>query len=251
MSNKNKPQQLIDDESEGLYWKGLYRVAGIVTIIAIIIVTIEACITFLPVANQPTEAVIDWFVLLQNNWFIGLRNLGLLNLIFIPLGIPIYLALYYAHRKTDKAYVALIAMIISFISITVFLATNRALPMFELSNQYSAAATDAQKSILIAAGQSMLSVGKSHVPGTFIGFFLGEIAGIIISVVMLKGRIFSKMNAFMGIFGFTFLLINEIFLTFIPQLLNTAMIFSMGGGLLIIIWYIMISRKFFQLGNIR
>jgi hypothetical protein len=251
MNNKNKPNQFTDDESTGPHWKGLYIVAGIATIIAVIVVMVEVGITFIPAANQSAETVIEWFTLLQNNWFIGLRNLGLLNLIFIPLGIPIYLALYYAHRKTNKAYIALIAIVISFVGITVFLATNRALPMFELSNQYSAATTDTQKSILIAAGQSMLSVGKSHVPGTFIGFLFGEIAGIIISAVMLQGRIFSKTNAFMGIFGFTLLLINEIFLTFVPQLLNTVMIFSMGGGLLIIVWYIMISRRFFQLKNAR
>jgi len=95
----------------------------------------------------------------------------------------------------------------------------------------------------------MLSVGKSHVPGTFIGFVLGEIAGIIISVFMLRGKVFSKTNAFVGIFGFTFLLVNEIFSSSAPGLLNKSMIFGMGGGLLSIIWYIMISRRFFQLGH--
>lgn len=244
------PDSAADIESAESCRKGLYRVAGIATIIAVIITITEAGITFLPVASQQTETVLDWFILLQDNWFIGLRNLGLLNLIFIPLGIPIYLALYCAHRKTNKAHIALIAMIVSFIGITVFLATNRALPMLELSNQYSIATTDTQRSILIAAGQSMLYVGKSHVPGTFIGFLFGEVAGIIMSAVMLQGRIFSRTNAFMGIFGFTFLLINEIFLTFIPQLFNTVMLFGMVGGLITIIWYIMVSRRFFRLEHI-
>lgn len=250
MSNPNKPNQFADVESTESSWKGLYKVAGIASIIAVIVGLIESGIMFLPGVGTSPETVTGWFILLQNNWFLGLRNLGLMNIFFIPLGIPTFLALYAAHRRTNKAYVAIIAMIISFVGITVFLATNRAFPMLELSSQYTSATTDVQRSILTAAGQSMLSVGKSHVPGTFLGFSLGEIAGIIISLVMLWGKIFSKTNAFVGIFGFTFLLVNEIFSSFVPGLFNTAMIFGMGGGLLSMIWYIMISRRFFQLGRL-
>jgi len=250
MSNPDKLNPVTDVESEESRWKGLYKVAGVAAIIAVIVGLIESIIMFLPGGSTSPETVTGWFTLLQNNWFLGLRNLGFMNIIFIPLGIPTFLALYAAHRRTNKAYVALIAMIISLVSITVFLATNRAFPMLELSSQYASAMTDVQKSMLTAAGQSMLSVGESHVPGTFIGFSLGEIAGITISVVMLWGKVFSKTNAFVGIFGFTFLLVNEIFSSFVPGLFNTAMIFGMGGGLLSMIWYIMISRRFFQLGHI-
>lgn len=250
MSNPNKLNPVTDVESEESRWKGLYKVACVAAIIAVIVGLIESIIMFLPGGSMSPETVTGWFTLLQNNWFLGLRNLGLMNIIFIPLGIPTFLALYAAHRRTNKAYVALIAMIISLVSITVFLATNRAFPMLELSSQYASATTDVQRSMLTAAGQSMLSVGESHIPGTFIGFFLGEIAGIIISVVMLWGKVFSKTNAFVGIIGFTFLLVNEIFSSFVPGLFNTAMIFGMGGGLLSMIWYVMISRRFLQLGRI-
>ena len=151
--------------------------------------------------------------------------------------------------KSSRAYAAL-AMIISFIGVAVFLATNRASPMLELSTQYASATTDAQRYILIAAAQSMLSVGKSHTPGTFLGLFLGEVAGITISLVMLRGKIFSKVNAFVGILGFVLLLISEICSSFVPGLFYIAMIFAMGGGLLSMAWYIMLSRRFFQLGRL-
>jgi hypothetical protein len=225
--------------------KGLYKAAGAAAIVSVIVIILEAAITFLPGGNISPQTVVGWFELLQDNWFIGMRNLGLLNLIFIPLGVPTYLALYAAHKHTNKRYAALLAMIISFIGITVFLATNRALPMIELSRQYALAATDVQRSTLESAGLSMLSVGQSHVPGTFIGFFLGEAAGIIISVVMLKKRVFSRLSAIIGITGFLFMMINEFLMTFIPGMVNM-MIFAIGGGLLIVIWYIMLSIRFFQ-----
>jgi len=41
---------------------------------------------------------IDWFMLLQSNRFLGLRDLGLLNIVFTSMEIPIFLALYAAHR---------------------------------------------------------------------------------------------------------------------------------------------------------
>src|SRR5680860_635542 len=136
------------------------------------------------------------------------------------------------------------------VGVVVFLATNRTFPMLELSTQYASATTEAQKSILIAAARSMLSVGGSHTSGTFLGFFLGEVAGITISLVMLRGKIFSKVNAFVGILGFLLLLIFEICSSFVLGLSFIPMIFAMGGGLLSMAWYISLSRRFFQLGRL-
>jgi hypothetical protein len=206
----------------------------------------EMVITFLPGGNAPVETVIDWFTQIQNNWFMGLRNLGFLNIVMFALGIPMYFALYTAHRKVNKAFGAL-AMIISFIGVAGFFATNRAFSMLELSGQYAQATTDAQRSMFAAAGQAMLSVGRSHSLGTFISFFLGELAGILMSVVMLRGKIFSKATALTGIIGFTLLLIFEVCTSFIPVLNEVAMIFAMGGGLLNITWLILLGRRLFQL----
>jgi hypothetical protein len=140
-------------------------------------------------------------------------------------------------------------MIISFVGIAVFLATNRAFPMLELSSQYAAAPTDAQRSMLVAAGQAMLSVGKSHTPGTFIGFLLSEVAGITISVVMLRSRIFSKVTAYAGMLGFALLLVYEICSSFVPALFDVAMIIAMCGGILSMTWYVLTARSLFQLGT--
>ena len=182
-------------------WKSLYRVGGVAALGTVLVGLVEIGITFLPGGNTPYETVFDWFTLFQNNWFMGLRNLGLLNILFYALDIPIFFALYGAHRKASQTLAAL-AMIISFIGVAVFYATNRAFAMLDLSNQYALATTEAQRAVLAAAGQAMLSVGQSHTPGTFIAFFLSEFAGLLISVVMLRDKLFSKANAYVGILGF-------------------------------------------------
>jgi hypothetical protein len=239
--------QVMDSETADSNWKSLYKIGGAAALMAVLVGLSEIIITFLPGGgvSSGAETVVDWFTLFQNHWFLGLRNLGLLNIVLTALAIPIFFALYAAHRRTNQAYAAL-AMIIAFIGIGIFFATNRAFPMLELSRQYAAATTDAQRSMIAAAGQAMLSVGQSHTPGTFIGFFLTEVAGIVISMVMLRSKVFSKATASAGILGFGLLLVFEVCSSFVPAL-GVAMLFAMGGGLLSMAWYILIARRLFQL----
>lgn len=229
-------------------WAGFYKLSGVAAVLIVLTALLEIILTFLPGGYASSDTVTDWFVLFQNNWFLGLRNLGLLNIVMTLLGIPMFFALYVTHRNIDPPYSAL-AMIISFIGVAVFYATNRSFPMLDLSNQYAAATTDAQRAMLLAAGQSMLSVGESHTPGTFIAFFLSEVAGILISFVMLRSKVFSPLNAYFGILGFSLLLIFEVCSSFVPALADVVLIFAMCGGLMSMAWYILIARRLFQLSR--
>ena len=240
--------QIADSGTLESNWKSLYRIGGAAALGTVLVGVAEIGITILPGGNGAYEAVFDWFTLFQNNCFMGLRNLGLLNILFTALGIPTFFALYGAHRRTSQTLAAL-AMIISFVGVAVFYATNRAFAMLDLSHQYALATTEAQKAILAAAGQAMLSVGKSHTPGTFMAFFLSESAGILMSLVMLRDKIFSNANAYAGILGFTFLLIFEIITSFVPVLQSLAMILAMLGGILSMVWDILLARKLFQLAK--
>ncbi|MEJ2266257.1 MAG: hypothetical protein P8X95_22655 [Anaerolineales bacterium] len=230
-------------------WNSIYKLGGVAALGAVLVGLLEIIITFLPGGNVPQETVLDWFGLFQENWFMGLRNLGLLNILLNTLGILTYFALYAAHREDPNQPYAALATILSFLGIGIFLATNRAFPMFALSKQYASAATDAQRAVLEAAGQSMLSVGQSHTPGTFLGFFISEIAGVVISIVMLRSKIFGNVTALAGILGFGILLVFEFFSSFVSGLSNVTMTLAMFGGLLSMIWYILIARRLFQLGQ--
>jgi hypothetical protein len=155
---------------------------------------------------RPHEAgilltVVDWFSLYRSSPFLGLRNLGLLNIFFTFLSIPLMYALYAAHRRTHRAFAGL-SLIAALLGVAVFLAGNRAFPMLELSSWYTAAGDDARRSLLAAAGEAMLAAGQSHTPGTFLAFFLSTLAGMGISVVMLRARLFSNASAVIGIVGF-------------------------------------------------
>ena len=223
-------------------WSGLYKLGAVTSLLILCTALLEILITFLPGGYASAETVVDWFNLLHDNWFLGLRNLGLLNIAMTALSIPMFFALCMAHWKVNPKYSAL-AMIISFIGVAVFYATNRAFAMLDLSTQYAAASTDAQRAVLEAAGQALLAVGQSHTPGTFIGFCLSEIAGILISFVMLRGGIFSKLTASAGVLGFGMLFVYEICQSFVPGSSSFALIFAMIGGILNLVWYALIAQR--------
>jgi hypothetical protein len=96
-------------------WAGIYKLGGVAASGAVLTGIIEIGITFLPGGNTPQETVLDWFTLFQENPFMGLRNLGLLNIFLNALAIFTYLALYAAHRKTSERPFAALATLISFL----------------------------------------------------------------------------------------------------------------------------------------
>jgi len=228
-------------------WSSIYQIGGLAAIGAVLVGVSEIVITFLPGGNVPRETVLEWFQLFQENSFMGLRNLGLLNIMLNTLAILIFLALYAAHRQSQDQPYAALAALIALLGIGVFYATNRAFAMLDLSHQYAAATTEAQRAVVEAAGQAMLSVGKSHTPGTFLGFSLIEAAGVMMAVVMLRGKVFNQTAACAGMLGFGMLLLFEFFSSFVAGLNSITMILAMIGGLSSMAWYILIARRLFQL----
>ena len=236
---------VIDTGTAESGWKGLYKLGGATALITVVVTLAEIAIGFLPVVarvSRETVTVIDWFTLFQNHWFIGLRNLGLLNIVAAALLAPTILAIYSALRRGNEAYAAFGA-ILFFVGVAVYLAGNRAFSMLSLSGQYASATTDAQRSLFIAAGQAMLAEGQTRA-----GIPLIEFASLVISLVMLRDKVFSKATAYAGILGNALLMGFEIILAFVPTLLGVGMGIAIGGGLSIMAWYLLIGRRLLELG---
>lgn len=241
-------QSTIQSNPAGSRWANVYTLGGAAALLVVLTALAEILITFLPGGYTTANTVTEWFALLQNHPFLGLRNLGLLNIVMVACGIPLTFALYWTHRKTTPTLAAL-ALILALMGTAVFYATNRAFPMLGLSAQYAAATSAAEKTMLEAAGQAMLAVGQSHTLGTFLAFFFSEIAGILMAVVLLRGKLFNRAAAFAGLIGYSFLMIFEICSSFAPSTHNAILIVAMIGGLSNIAWYILIVVRFFQLSR--
>ncbi|GAI52340.1 unnamed protein product, partial [marine sediment metagenome] len=147
----------------------------------------------------------------------GLLDLYLLEIPVYALFVPMFLALYAALRRTNESYMSL-ATTIAIIGIVVFLATNNPFSMLSLSDQYAAATTDAQRSLFLAAGQAMLAnTNQRAVQGFNMGFLLVSVAGLIVSAVMLRSNIFSKVTAYMGILASALSLTEYFRVAFVPE----------------------------------
>jgi peptidoglycan/LPS O-acetylase OafA/YrhL len=144
------------------------------------------------IVTYGTKSATDWFAVFQDNWFQGLYSLGILNIVYLIAMLPVYFALFAAHRKRQAVYAAL-AMIVFLISMSIYISNNAAIPLLVLSNKYALAGTDMQKTILTAAGESVLARGEDFTPGSFIGLILGSIAAIAISSHAAR-RNFGKVN---------------------------------------------------------
>lgn len=125
-------------------------------------------------------------------------------------------------------------------------ANNTALPMLELSTKYYSTTIESQKTLYAAAGESMLASGAHGSPGIFLGFFIPNIANLIMSIVMLKGRIFSKINSWTGVIGSVLMLLYVILVSFVTGVESMATAFAMPGGLLLMSWMILFTITLFR-----
>ena len=216
-------------------WNWLYKMAGMAALITAVLIVAQMIIFIL--WPPPTNAI-DYFSLFQDHVFLGFLALDLLYVIDNLLLIPILLALYVALRKTNESFMV-IGTALGFVGIAALIASNPAANMHFLSGQYAAAVTDTQRALFLAAGEAMLAVNSGT--AYHVSLILGSVSLVIIPIVMLQGTIFGKATAYTGI------LANVLALGFyVPKIGIYILLFSV---LFLWIWYILISRRLFQLAQ--
>jgi len=237
-------------------WKSLYRIGGVAALIAGVLFrrNIAAEIGLFSQRQAPV-AVSDWFALLQSNRLLGLAYLNIFDIVnYLLVGLML-LALYAALRRANRSYMA-IATFLGFVGITVYLASSTAFSMLSLSEQYAAATTEAQRAMLLAAGKAMLVINRFSNPGAhpgtggYVSLLLVALAGMIISVVMLRSDLFNRATAWVGILASALDLAYCMAFAFVPvdsELLAVG--FIPAAGLLWMIWHVMVGWKLLQLGK--
>ena len=233
-------------ENGGSAWQSFYLLAGVGLAISIIFVLLDIGLSFTggDLVTGSTDAA-GWFAHFQGNWFVGLRNLGLFNVINAVLTIPLYLVLYQLHRRQSPAFAAL-ALSLFLLGSAVYIANNRALSMLTLSQQYASAGAG-QKALLEAAGTTILAQAEDFTPGSFSGLFSNNLASLLMMAVMLRGQIIRRWLCMLGLVGMACLLAFTVSVTFIPATFNAAMLVAMVGGLCMLAWMIGMAVIMFRL----
>jgi hypothetical protein len=250
--------QAIRAETSDSDLKGLYKVGGVAALMAGVLFRRNLAAEIgLFSQREPPVTVGDWFALLQSNRLLGLATLNLFDLVNYALVGLMFLALYAVLRQANKSYMA-IATALGLVGIAVYVASNTALSMLSLSDQYAAATTDAQRATLLAAGQAMLAINRFSSPGAhpgaggYVSLLLIAVAGMITSVVMLRSAVFNRATAYVGILASAFDLAYCIAFAFVPAVDSEllAVCFIPAAGLLLMIWHILVGRRLFLLGHL-
>ncbi len=225
-----------------LQWRNIYRIGAICVFSATLVMITEILLTALPDGARVSLTIPELLEMYERNWFMAMRYMGLINIIATTLMIPVFFSLYGLHREKYSVYAGLI-LLIYIAGYAIFMADNSSFALLEISRKYELASSENIKYSLISAGEALFAKGASHTPGTFPGFFIGELTSILFCIIMLNGKIFRRITAIIGLIGFSFLFVFEVCSSFIPSLFYISMIFAMLGGVSVIIWYIMVGFK--------
>jgi hypothetical protein len=240
-------KQIISETPDSA-WKPLYIMAGTAAFVILVLYLITPI--FQMPAYQPgpfPSTVTEWFALFRNNWLVGLFCLGLTDIFIMIASVFLFLGLCAASMRTGKIICA-IALAFGIVGIAVYLSSNTAFPMLSLSSQYAAAATDAQKSALEAAGQALMA--KSEALGLAFAWF----AAFLLSIGMPRGKLFGKVIPIAGIAGFPLLIASLPFAGYTshgsvtPAVSVIILATYIGGGLGSIVWYLLVGIRLIRFG---
>lgn len=233
-------------------WKRVYLLGSIATLMALLGAVLDIVIGSYLGGNLSAlpQTAVDRFAQFQVNPLLGLYHLDLLNIVNQIVLIPAYVALYAAQRQSNPA-ISLLALVIFLVGTTVFVTTNTALPMLELSERYATATSESQRMSLAAAGEALLARGTHGSLGVFIGFLLPNLAGLAMAASMFSGKVFGKATSLAGLVGSVLIVLYLVLVTFVPAIRQMATAAALPGGLLLMTWMSLFALRLFQLSRSR
>lgn len=230
-------------------WATIYRLGAAVAFVAVAALLFDIALASMPgwgPQTAPTAAA-GWLEQFAENPWLGLRNLDLLNVTVSVVSIPLYLALYGAHRRSEPG-LALLGFTFVAVGTALFAAANAALPMLGLAREYAAAPL-AERVVLEAAAAGLLARGAHGSLGAFPGFLLSEIGTLVIALAMVRGRVFGRVASWLGVLGAASLIVYSLLMTFALVPTEQVVALAAPGGLALIAWQLLVGRKLWMLAG--
>jgi hypothetical protein len=176
---------------------------------------------------------------------VGLLRLDLPTVAVLPLYYLLFLGLFAALRKRDHD-TALLSTALAFVGVTLVLATPMALSMLSLSDKFAGASSDAARNQLLAAGEAIMAADLWHSTGAILGGMLLQCGAVLISVVMLRGNVFSKTTAWLGIIMHGLDLAHIVGGLYLP--VSGTILLAIAGPLYPV-WFFLVGIRLFRLAS--
>jgi hypothetical protein len=221
----------------------LYRIGGFASF-ALILYSVLTMVQMIILGGQPSSTE-EAFRLLQTNRVLALLRLDLPTIMILPLYYPVFLSVYAALKEFSQS-AALLGTVIAFAGNTLVLSTPTALSLIPLSEKYAAASSGLVRSELLAAGDALMASDIWHGTGAIIGAVLLQSGAVLISIAMLRGRIFGRFTAWLGIAMHGLDLVHVLVGTFLPT--TSALLLAIAGPFYPI-WFFLIARRLFRLAS--
>lgn len=230
-------QETVPDQFNSRGWRALYKLGGAASILMVLIILTQFAL-FIAWPPPLEGGIVDWFKLFQENWLAGLVSFELLMTVYVILSLIVALALFVSLNRYNPSLM-IVFLALSIVGVISFVSARPSFEMLFLSNHYAAAATEAEKAIFLAAGESMLAA--FHGTSFHISYILGSISGLFVSITILQSTVFSKKTAYIRIASSIF-----DFGLYLPTIGLYISIFSV---FFLLFWNILIAKRLFELGR--
>lgn len=222
----------------------VYRVGGIASAVVVVFLVAET-IAYLSTSAPSMADAEGWLRLFRSNRLVALIDFGVLELCILVLFVPMFLALYKRLRPASPMLTAL-AGLLAVAGIAANFGSNPLFPMLTLSDAYSAAAGEAARAQLVAVAQAMLAAAAlGGIGGSVQGGFPLAVAGLLLSVVMLRSRLLGTGPAYAGLLANAMALAMYTWGAVAPTLGGSP--FFAPFLLLSVIWYALLARGLWRL----
>lgn len=221
----------------------LCRIGGVAALV-LLIYSLATMIQMIVLGGQPTSAA-QAFDLLQHHRIVGLLRLDLPTIVVLPLYYLLFLGFYVALRKSNHAK-ALLSTVLAYVGTTLVLATPTALSMIPLSDKFAASTTDTARNQLLAAGEAIMAADIWHSTSAILGGVLLQSGAVLISVVMLRGSVFTKTTAWLGIVMHGLDLAHIVAGLFVPI---AGVVLMAAAGPLYPFWLVLVGLRLLKLST--
>ncbi|MBN1428809.1 MAG: hypothetical protein JXB07_10520 [Anaerolineae bacterium] len=229
-------------ETKSFDRKRLYTIGAAASLLQLVVILTYSVVTA-ALGPRLTSAE-EFFAVQQSSRLASLLRMDFLLLILIGLHLGNFPALFVALWRV-KPIPTLFATLFTVIAIALSFANESTFALFHLGDLYAAATGEAQRAQLLAAGEAVIAAGWWNSSCSYVTGILLQGSGVIISLVMLRSKDFSKVTAISGLIGNAVDLAQHLihpFVASVPAFFSMLMVFYL-------IWYPMLTWDLFRLAK--
>ncbi|HKY51044.1 MAG TPA: hypothetical protein VJP45_07295 [Candidatus Limnocylindria bacterium] len=228
---------LRDPVEQDAAWSPLYRVGGWSAVVMLALIAVQMAVFFIWPIPGSVEA---WFARFNESWLVGLLSMDLLLVVDWVLTLLVFLALVAVVRRDHPAWLT-IAVTFELVAAATYFASNGAFELLGLSARFASATTDAERALLLAAGEAVVAAweGTAFVVATI----LSAVAILVLSSVLLRTRALGRTIPLLGI-------VMGIAAIVPPNAGAVGLVFSLVYLLPFVVWLVLVARALLRLTSV-